>query len=267
MAMAIAGAFTVAGSGFVAFAIALALAMIQGRIGRKFNARRLLLLAFSVLLFVMLIVRAIDPYWPMDGRPSAAIMFLGFLPLLNAWADFASIGLTRWRLRLGVQRHLVFNAALDAIAALAILLLLAFAIIATVHFIRPPSGAPLIDLPALFAALRDTPDQYWWLGFMLFSTLLPTLIHLAVGAFALFTLVSGWFGKPIAGLLMRGDSPEGRVGSLLLTLAAALAVWLPCLLLWLALTLGGSLLLDALLGACEWFVDVLEGVYPRREAS
>jgi hypothetical protein len=96
---------------------------------------------------------------------------------------------------------------------------------------------------------------------------LPTLIHLVIGAFALFTLVSGWFGKPIAGLLMRGDSPEGRFGSLLLTVSAALAVWLPCLLLWLALTHGGGLLLDALLGASEWFVDVLEGVYPRREAS
>jgi hypothetical protein len=79
MAMAIAGAFTAAGSGFVAFAIALALAMIQGRIGRKFNARRLLLLAFSVLLFVMLIVRAIDPYWPTADHPLPLCSW-GFCP-------------------------------------------------------------------------------------------------------------------------------------------------------------------------------------------
>ncbi len=56
--------------------------------------------------------------------------------------------------------------------------------------------------------MRTAPGQYWWLGFMLFSTLLPTLIHLAIGAFALFTLVSGWLGRPIAAGLLKGDSPE-----------------------------------------------------------
>jgi hypothetical protein len=101
---------------------------------------------------------------------------------------------------------------------------------------------------------------------MLFSTLLPTLAHLAIGAFALFTLASGWLGRPIAAGLMKGDSPEGRAASLALTLAAALAVWLPCLLLWLALSLGGGVLLDALLSACEWFLGLLEVAFPRPPA-
>jgi hypothetical protein len=219
---------------------AIALAVSQDWIGRKFDARGAALLVFSALLFAagsLLVWKspvALD-YWSFP-----VVMFLGFLPLLNAWADFASVGLTRWRLRCGVQGHLVFNAVLDAAAAAAILLLLAFAIIATVHFVSPADGLPLIDMPAVFTGLHDTPGQYWWLGFMLFSTLLPTLIHLAIGAFALFTLVSGWLGKPIAAGLMKGDSPEGRFASLALALCAALAVWLPCLLLWHALTLGGG---------------------------
>ena len=65
------------------------------------------------------------------------MLFIGFLPLLNAWADFASVGLTRWRLRCGVQGHLVFNAVVDAVAAIAILFLLAFAII-WLMLARPP---------------------------------------------------------------------------------------------------------------------------------
>ncbi len=191
------------------------------------------------------------------------LLFLGFLPLLNAWADFASVGLTRWRLRCGVQGHLVFNAVVDAVAAIAILFLLAFAIIATIHFVRPGGGAPLVNLPALFTDLRTAPGQYWWLGFMLFSTLLPTLIHLAIGAFALFTLVSGWLGRPIAAGLLKGDSPEGRFASLALTICAALAVWAPLLLLWLVLTSAGPALLPSLLDACEWFHAALGDAFPR----
>ncbi len=161
----------------------------------------------------------------------------------------------------------MFNAAIDAIAAVFILLLLAFAIVATVHFVRPAGGVSLIDLPELFAGLRAAPGQYWWLGFMLFSTLLPTLIHLAIGAFALFTLVSGWLGKPIAAGLMKGDSPEGRAASLALTLCAALAVWAPLFMLWYVLTWGGSWMLSGLLAACEWFHAALADAFPTGSAG
>jgi hypothetical protein len=102
---------------------------------------------------------------------------------------------------------------------------------------------------------------------MLFSTLLPTLAHLAIGAFALFTLASGWLGRPIAAGLMKGDSPEGRIASLALSIAAALAVWLPCLLLWLGLRHGGAPLLDALLWSCERFLALLQASFPIRAAG
>jgi hypothetical protein len=86
---------------------------------------------------------------------------------------------------------------------------------------------PLYNAAGLLADLRVLLGDYWWVGFMLFSSLLPTLAHLAIGAFALFTLASGWLGRPIAAGLMKGDSPEGRAASLALTLAAAAAaVWL-----------------------------------------
>jgi hypothetical protein len=121
---------------------------------------------------------------------------------------------------------------------------------------------PLYNAAGLLADLRVLLGDYWWVGFMLFSSLLPTLAHLAIGAFALFTLASGWLGRPIAAGLMKGDSPEGRAASLALTLTAALAVWLPCLVLWLALSHCGGLLLDLLLDACEWFLGVLDTLFP-----
>jgi hypothetical protein len=132
--------------------------------------------------------------------------------------------------------------------------------------LRTSDGVPVYNAAGLLADLRVRLEDYWWLGFMLFSTLLPTLAHLAIGAFALFTLASGWLGRPIAAGLMKGDSPEGRAASLALTLTAALAVWLPCLLLWLALSYGGGWLLDGLLDCCERFLGLLEVAFPHPPA-
>jgi hypothetical protein len=134
------------------------------------------------------------------------------------------------------------------------------------HLLRTSDGVPLYNAAGGLADLRVRLEDYWWLGFMLFSTLLPTLAHLAIGAFALFTLVSGWLGRPRAAGLMKGDGPEGRAASLALTLAAALAVWLPCLVLWLALSYGGGWLLDGLLHGCERFLALLEVAFPRPPA-
>ncbi|MBP7241347.1 hypothetical protein [Amaricoccus sp.] len=47
-----------------------------------------------------------------------------------------------------------------------------------------------------------------------------------------------------------------------MTIAAALAVWLPCLVLWYGLALGGGLLFDWLLILIEWFLGVLKTASP-----
>ncbi|PJN96763.1 hypothetical protein CNY89_00630 [Amaricoccus sp. HAR-UPW-R2A-40] len=66
---------------------------------------------------------------------------------------------------------------------------------------------------------------------------------------------------------MKGDSPEGRIASLALSIAAALALWLPCLLLWLGLKHGGAPLFDALLWSCERFLAPLQASFPLRAAG
>ena len=56
---------------------------------------------------------------------------------------------------------------------------------AFVTFVVPADGVPLVDLTQLFADMRRAPGDYIWLMVTLFSTLLPTLLHLSVAALTL----------------------------------------------------------------------------------
>lgn len=197
------------------------------------------------------------------GSATAMVfLFCGFLPLLNAAADFLSTGLTRYLLRRGATRHLALNAVIDAGAALAILLGLGVAVIATVHLIRPQDGAPMIDLAALFADLRQSPGDYYWLYFCFLSTLLPTFLHLGVGALGLFTEISARLGRPIAAGLASGNEAAGRAASLAFCICVAASIWLPVFLVWQVFALAGPWLLDALLDAFEGFARAI-GALPR----
>ncbi len=213
------------------------------------------------MLFIFIVFTAVittHHFFPQIAKRDEArvlLFFLAILPILNALADFASVGLTRWLLRRGVRGHVALNALIDAAAALAILVGLGFATVAVVHLARAPGAPGLIDLGALFADLRDpaAAHDYYWLYFCFFSTLLPTALHAGVGAFGLFTLVSKRLGRNIAAGLASGSETDGRMASDALTLCAALAVWAPAFLLWQAVALLGRPLLDALLWILEGF--------------
>lgn len=203
-----------------------------------------------------------DPLPNPDIRP--VILFLGFLPLLNAWADFASTGLTRWTMRRGIISNVPLRALNNSILAILVPIALSFSIVATLHFIRPGGGASLINVPDLFRDLREpaTRGDYQWLVFMLLSTLVPTFLHLCVGCLAVFTTVSKFFGRSIAAGLRKGDNPGGLAASLKLSLSAALAIWLPFFLIWHLLKFGGPFLLGLVLDLCEWFNTTLTTAFP-----
>jgi len=242
----------------VAFVGAFACAFAQLWLGWSTGRPAAALLGYNLLLWATLcVVSVAAPATNDAGR--TLLLFLGFLPLLNGAADFASVGLTRWLLRRGVRGNLAWHAGLDALSALAVLLGLGFAIIATVHLARPAGGAPLIDLAALFADLRDpaAARDYYWLYFCFFSTLLPTALHLGVGCFGLFTLISRRLGRPIAAWLASPIEAKQRAASLAFTICFALAVWLPAMLIWQALVWLGRPALDALLWAFEGFARLI----------
>jgi len=120
------------------------------------------------------------------------IAVLGLLTVVNAPFDWVALGLTRALLRRGLApngRGPYFYSLIDAIIALPLITLLAFVTIVAVQTfddIAGLYGVQIFPLDELFEGLRDKPRdaEFWWIWLMLFSTLIPSLINLAIGASA-----------------------------------------------------------------------------------
>lgn len=200
-----------------------------------------------------------------DGTDQAAVvLFLSLLPLLNGLADFASCGLTRWLMRRGVTGQTVWRGVLDSVAGLGIFLVLGFAIITVVHFVRPQNGVPLADLTAIFDGLADLASRgnYGWLLFMLATTLIPTVLHFAVAVAAFFTLYPAGLRHWIIERLesgAAGHANAGRQGQAVLALAISAAVLIPSWLLWQIFTMRHGLL-DGLITLFRLYAEVIGAI-------
>ena len=119
------------------------------------------------------------------------VIFLGLLPISNAPLDWLSLGLTRWLLRIGRARGLfgwqVAMSFVDLACALLIMVVLAGLTSAMMALINGVGDGPVLALEPLFEGFRDKPvdSRNLWIYLMLFSTLLPTLVHLLAGLAAL----------------------------------------------------------------------------------
>ena len=142
-AVALAGAAAVAfpGAAAIAFAGAGASEASQRRMGRHPGYSLALLIYLGAVLTLAVIFGAFDPDRP---RPETVylILFLGALPILNAVADFASIGLTRFLLRRGLRGHGPLQAIWDILGGAVIFVLLGFATLAWLHYVIPSDGRP-----------------------------------------------------------------------------------------------------------------------------
>jgi len=160
------------------------------------------------------------------------VPFLSLPPLLNGLADFASVGVTRFYLRRGLSNSIQMSAIYDLLWALAIFFALGFAIIAIIHLVRPQDDIPLLNLTSLFDDLND-PDrrgQYWWLLFMLFSTLIPTVLHAIVATLAFVTMARPNVRYRIAAWLdqgAQGDKTVAKIGRTALCASLTLAIVTP----------------------------------------
>lgn len=215
------GAVAVVGAGAVAGAIAVPIA---GRTAPTY-------FAFWSFLWISLTVTMI---WfapeTLNIADRTAILFLGILPLFNALADFASVGMTRYLMRRGAAGSLPGRAALDAVAGALIFAALGCSLILYIHLVQP-GGQPLIDLGTFFADLAANPGNYPWLAVMMLSTLLPTAIHLCLGLLALYTLWPSFIRQPIRAMLKEptkdGDTEKAGWGYLLLLFGVTLSIWAP----------------------------------------
>ena len=199
---AFAGTFAVAVAG--AFAVVFVFVVAEVRSSNPMVVR---LFYCGVLLAILVMaIKMPDDFGAGQGnRAVFAMLTFVLLPLFNAVFDFLSAGLTRYLLRLGLeQKRAVWRAILDGLGGIAIFFALGCSLITFVTFVTPADGVPLVDLAQLFANLRTAPGDYIWLMMTLFSTLLPTLVHLSL---VLLTLAlhypAGWRNF-VAGLLESG---------------------------------------------------------------
>jgi hypothetical protein len=132
-----------------------------------------------------------------------SLLFLGLLTLLNAPFDWASLGLTRALLRRGLELggwwpYLL--ALVDACLAGVIIAFLALTMVVGVQTFNELAmhggGKPVLPLDALFDGIAKNPaaPEYWWAYALLLSSMIPSIINLAIGGMA-FTRGIPWLAR------------------------------------------------------------------------
>lgn len=187
VAGAFAGAFAVAFAIAFAFAFAFAVAM---------NRLWLALAGVSILYFVAAYLLVNTLAAPTYSAPRLALLVgLTVLPLLNAPFDWISLGLTRYLLRLGLQRQRLRDRIVcwwaDIGGAILLLLGLAVSMVVALEGLNAVGFAagmtePIAPVAATLHDIRAEPDaaRHLWIYFALFSTLIPTLGHMLIMVFS-----------------------------------------------------------------------------------
>jgi hypothetical protein len=128
--------------------------------------------------------------WPTFGP---IILFLGILTLINAPFDWFSVGLTRALLRRGLELQKWWPyalAVLDSFLAtiiITILSIVSVVVIQAFNEISSLNGYEILPLDSLFDGITTHPrsPEYWWVYFLLVSSMLPSLINLMIGGICL----------------------------------------------------------------------------------
>jgi hypothetical protein len=219
--VAFAVAFTLAGAGAFALAGAGAFALFGASVVAGLNMRaavfgwqgRFLAVFLPVMTAACLVAAPfLAPMRTWDvGGP--LLLFLGLLTLLNAPFDWASLGLTRSLLRRGLELGgwwpyllALVDACLAAIIIACLALVMVLGVQAFDEFTAHGSGKHVLRPDALLKGIAEDPakPEYWWAYALLLSSMIPSLINLAISGMA--------FTRGIPGLprLLLLWTPEGR---------------------------------------------------------
>ncbi|MDA8768222.1 hypothetical protein N9N20_08715 [Planktomarina temperata] len=246
----------------VAVAVAFAVATAEKRSSRQMAWR---LRYCGVLVALLIVAIKMPDDFGAGQRSRAVFVMLTFclLPLVNAVFDFASVGLTRYLLRLGLeQKRAAWRAVLDGLGGIAIFFALGCTLIAFVTFVVPADGVPLVDLTQLFADMRRAPGDYIWLMVTLFSTLLPTLLHLSVAVLTLGLQYPAGVRNFVAGLLERGEQSgqAALLSGICICAMITIALWCPIWIFTFVITHDHGAIVNAVLWGFEAFAWAIGGI-------
>ena len=192
VAVAVAGAFTVAGTVAIVWFIDWSY-----RLAQRKSYTHWFWLGF-ISLYFLIALAAIDWFAgilaPTQAINSQLLLFFYvLLPIVNAIWDWLSLGVTRSLLYAIVDKvHSGWRAFLwalmDGVLALIFLFFITLTTTATIALMNRISilggGSAIVDLAWVFDSLRfeaRDPD-HWWLYFMFFSTLIPTVAHMVIAS-------------------------------------------------------------------------------------
>jgi hypothetical protein len=166
---------------------------------------------FNGLLFLLLGFATIFST-ELNASSQALLVFLGFLPIINAFFDYLSIGLTRYLLQKSLQsRFPTFLGFVDAVGAALFFLLLKASLLTLFVLLQNTNGEPLLPLlgeQGLLKQIEQQPHDFYWLYFVLFSTLIPTIFHLNLACFSLAVTSFAGLRRWLKGLAERLHQPN-----------------------------------------------------------
>lgn len=194
--------FTFAGAAVAAFAVAFAVVWLSNK-GHSAWARVVLFLWLVIVLVGSVFTGVFsDGAWAGPADTRLLVIVLVGLPVLNALFDWGSLGVTRYLVQRGLDKEAeapgqarhgwaMALSVLDLFIALCVLLVMVTLMIVYVAAFNHVAGAPVFDLDALIRSMESAPGYpaLYWVYFMLFTTLIPSVLNGLVGAFALLRWV------------------------------------------------------------------------------
>ena len=133
---------------------------------------------------------------------------------------------------------------------------------AFVTFVVPADGVPLVGLTQLFTDMRRAPGDYIWLMIKLFSTLLPTLLHLSVAVLTLGLQYPAPLRNFVAGLLERGEQSgqAALLSGICICAMITIALWCPIWIFTFVVTHDHGAIVNAVLWGFEAFAWAIGGI-------
>ncbi len=122
----------------------------------------------------------------------SGFLYIGILPFVNAVFDYVSYALTLTLVRLGIRSKgwlAVAYGALDVVLAALLFSVLGATLVAIMAFLDRTATGSAYPVNLILDGIAERKSEFFWVYGMLFSTFLPTIIHLSLSSLTLVSVV------------------------------------------------------------------------------